>query len=208
MLCIIPDYPDASWRLAEPLHERAFLEQLGAVSVPPHHAAVLALLRDPDGPGGFDLLHFAGHGRATSDDIADAELLLEGHMDRGQYKPEPLPVAVVRQNFRTADDNPGPVVVLNACQTGRLGHQLAGSGGFAEAFIGGGASAFISSLWSVGDTPARTLVEALYAALLRGDPMAAAVRAAREEARVAGDATWLAFTVYAHPEARLVREDG
>jgi CHAT domain-containing protein len=114
---------------------------------------------------------------------------------------------VVRQNFRAADDRPGPVVVLNACQTGRLGHQLASIGGFAEAFVGGGTGAFVSSLWSVGDSPARVFVEALYETLLEGEPMAAAVRAAREQARAAGDATWLAYTVYAHPGARLFLAD-
>jgi hypothetical protein len=202
---VIPDYPDPKLQLAAPLAEQAFLEQhLGATPVVPHHGEVLALLREP---GGFDLLHFAGHGQATGDSIADAELLLEGRLGRGGYKPEPLRVAVVRQNFRAADDRPSPVVVLNACQTGRLGHQLASIGGFAEAFVGGGAGAFVSSLWSVGDSPARAFVEALYEMLLAGKPMAAAVRAAREEARAAGDATWLAYTVYAHPGARLVLAD-
>jgi hypothetical protein len=199
---IIPDYPDPAWRLAAPPAERTFLERrLDARPITPHHAEVLSLLRDPDG---FDLLHFAGHGRATSEHIADAELLLEGRYERGKYKPEPLPVAVVRHNFRTVTEEPSPIVVLNACQTGRLGHQLSSIGGFAEAFIGGGAGAFISSLWSVGDRPALTFVEALYETLLAGRPMAAAVRAARERARAAGDATWLAYSVYAHPEARMI----
>lgn len=200
---VIPDYPDMAWRLVAPPAEQAFLERLlGATPVVPHQAEVLALLRDPDA---FDLLHFAGHGRAASDSIADAELLLQGRMERGTYLPEPLPVAVVRQNFRA--DGSSPIVILNACQTGRLGYQLASIGGFAEAFVGGGAGAFVSSLWSVGDIPARVFVEALYEQLLAGESMAAAVRAARERARAAGDATWLSYTVYAHPRARLVRAD-
>ena len=203
---VIPEYPDLAWQLPAAAAERAFLEQyLGAGSVTPHHAEVLALLRDPSGPEGFDLLHFAGHGQAASDDIVDAQLLLEGRMERGQYRSEPLRVTVAAQNFRVTSQ-PGPVVVLNACQAGRLGHQLASIGGFAQAFLGGGASAFISSLWSVGDAPAGVFVQVLYRQLLRGATMAEAVKRAREVARRCGDATWLAYTVYAHPGARLQRQ--
>ena len=203
---VIPEYPDPAWQLPAAATERAFLEQyLDARSVTPHHAEVLALLRDPNGPEGFDLLHFAGHGQAASDDIADAQLLLQGRMERGQYRSEPLRVTVAAQNFRVTSQ-PGPLVVLNACQAGRLGHQLASIGGFAQAFLGGGASAFISSLWSVGDAPAGVFVQVLYRRLLRGATMAEAVKRAREVARRCGDATWLAYTVYAHPGARLQRQ--
>jgi hypothetical protein len=203
---VIPDYPDPDWRLGETGTERAFLEQnLGATPITAHQREVLALLEDP---AGFDLLHFAGHGLATSDDIADAQVLLEGRVEQGEYVPEPLRATLVAQYFAAGpedQDDTRPMVVLNACQTGRLGYQLASIGGFAEAFVGRGAGAFVSSLWSVGDTPARGFIEALYRALLDGQPMATAVKTAREAARRAGDATWLSYTVYAHPEARLGR---
>ena len=200
---VIPAYPDPGWQLPAATVERAFLEHyLDAASVTPHHAEVLALLRDPSGPEGFDLLHFAGHGQAMSDNIADAQLLLEGRMERGRYRSEPLRVTVAAQNFHVTTQ-PGPVVVLNACQVGRLGHQLASIGGFAQAFLGGGASAFISGLWSLGDAPAGVFIQLLYQRLLCGATMAEAVKTAREAARECGDATWLAYTVYAHPGARL-----
>jgi CHAT domain-containing protein len=95
------------------------------------------------------------------------------------------------------------MVVFNACQTGRLGHQLTSLGGFAEAFLSVGAAAFVSSLWSVGDVPARTFTESLYAALLDGATVSEATGQARAKARAAGDATWLAYVFYAHPRARL-----
>jgi CHAT domain-containing protein len=95
------------------------------------------------------------------------------------------------------------MIVLNACQVGRLGYQLSSIGGFAQAFVGGGAGAFVSNLWSVGDAPARNFVETLYSKLQSGLTMARATAVARETARMSGDATWLAYTVYAHPEARL-----
>jgi len=201
-------------RLAETVAERRFLEaEVDATPVVPHHAEVLELLR---APATFDLLHFAGHGRATSDDITDAHVLLEGSMQQTArdgrlirvYRPEPLRAVTVRQNFWIAADDETktrPIVVLNACQSGRLAHQLSSIGGFAQAFVGGGAAAFIGSLWSVGDAPASTFIQTLYQELLAGQTMGSAVRTAREHARNSGDATWLAYTVYAHPEARLHR---
>jgi CHAT domain len=209
---IIPDYPDENLRLTETTTERRFLEEeLGATAVVPHHRQVIDLLRTPDE---FDLLHFAGHGRATSEDITDAQILLQGRMQkvlRGKqlvevYRQEPLRAVSVRQNFLVPDDTmTRPIVVLNACQSGRLGYQLSSIGGFAEAFVGKGAAAFVGSLWSVGDSPASTFVQTFYEELLAGQTVASAVRTAREHARDSGDATWLAYTVYAHPEARLHR---
>jgi hypothetical protein len=179
----------------------------------PHHRQVIELLRTPDE---FDLLHFAGHGRATSEDITDAQILLQGRMQKvlrskqlvEVYRQEPLRAVSVRQNFLVPVDDETmtrPIVVLNACQSGRLGYQLSSIGGFAEAFVGGGAGAFVGSLWSVGDSPASTFIQTLYEELLAGQTVAGAVRTAREHARDSGDATWLAYTVYAHPEAHLRR---
>ncbi len=209
---VIPDYPDRL-RLPQAAAERGFVERAtGATPVRPHHREVLAALRDDD----FDLLHFAGHGRASTSDIADAQVLLEGHSEHGVYVEEPLRASVVRHNFdRTgsgyspadgsADGSADghPVVVVNACQAGRLGHRLSTIGGFAEAFVLGGAGAFVGCLWSVGDVPARAFVEEFYLHLLEGRTVAEATVAGREKARSAGDATWLAYTVYAHPRARL-----
>jgi CHAT domain-containing protein len=75
---------------------------------------------------------------------------------------------------------------------------------FAEAFIRAGAGAFVSSLWAVGDEPATTFSHEFYAELKDGSSVAEAAVAAREKARAAGDATWLAYVVYAHPDAKLV----
>lgn len=80
-----------------------------------------------------------------------------------------------------------------------MGWQLTTIGGFAEAFIRAGAGAFVGTLWSVGDGPARTFTESLYRTLLDGGSMAGATRIGREAARAAGEATWLAYVVYGHP---------
>jgi CHAT domain-containing protein len=164
---------------------------------------VLALLQS----GEFDLLHFVGHGTASTNEIVDAQLLLEGSVDTHEnYCREPLRVSVVARYLRCDHSDGGPLVFLNACQAGRLGHQLTSLGGFATAFLDNGAGAFVSSLWSVGDRLAATFAAAFYTSLKKGDAMSQAVAHGREAARRSGDATWLAYVVYAHPAARLTVE--
>jgi len=102
-------------------------------------------------------------------------------------------------------DGVQPLVFLNACQAGRLGYKLTGIGGFAQAFLRAGAGAFVGTLWSVGDEPAFTFGKAFYDALLTGKSISETTTLARDAARTAGDATWLAYAVYAHPHARLTQ---
>ena len=95
------------------------------------------------------------------------------------------------------------MVVLNACQVGRQDYQLTGIGGFAVSFLRRGAGAFVGTLWSVVDETARTFTETFYQTLLENKTTAEAALAARERARQANDATWLAYVVYADPYAKL-----
>jgi len=95
-------------------------------------------------------------------------------------------------------------VVLNSCRAGKTGYQLTGLGGFAPAFLEREAAVFVGALWMIGDAPALTFVQAFYQALCSGKVVAEAVSAGREAAFKAGDATYLAYVVYADPFARLV----
>ena len=203
VLC--PDYPDPGLRLAQTREEVEFLtDRLGASPVAPNERDVRALLQD----GRFDILHFAGHGQADSDDIANAKILLEGRRENGRYVPATLSATTVDQRARLAGpDGSKPLVVLNACQTGRLGPQMSSLGGFAQAFLERWAGAFISSMWSVGDEPASTFITTFYTELLGEQPVSAAARRARAAARRAGDGTWLAYAIYAHPWAYLQMPD-
>jgi CHAT domain-containing protein len=159
-------------------------------------------------PGEFDLLHFACHGEADATDIAGASLLLKG-LQRNGYEEDRISAATVEQwaNLAGADGN-RPLVVLNACQVGRQGYQLTGSGGFADAFIRHGAGMFVGTLWSIGDQPARAFTEAFYDALLDKDAPATLAEAsikARAAAQKDKEGTWLAYVVYGHPYAKIKR---
>jgi hypothetical protein len=200
---LIPDYRDPSFVLSEPVHEQRYLtEHFGASPVRATPSGVLQLLRG----GRFDLLHFSGHGAADMEHILGARILLQGRKRGRSVEPQFLSATEVSENARwTRPGEAGPVVVLNACQTGREGILLTTAGGFADAFLDAGASAFISCLWSVHQQPSRAFVEKLYDELLDGTPMAVATARARQAARERGDATWLAFVVYARPDAVLTR---
>ncbi len=82
---------------------------------------------------------------------------------------------------------------------GRLPSGPAALGGFPEAFLRGGAAAFVGCSWAVGDDPASTFVEAFYAALADDDAtIADATRAARRAAATTPTSP-IAYAVYAHP---------
>ena len=160
-------------------------------------------------PGAFDLLHFCGHAEATGAELDDARLLLN-ERDDGTTE-NALLANTVRHMAQLKSDGGQPIVFLNACESGRRSRSFTSMGGFAEAFVGGGAGLFIGTHWSVGDEPARTFVEAFYRAFAQPDtgdapmPLSVAVAKARQAARDGGDATWLAYVVYGHPQAVLRR---
>ena len=201
---VVPFYPESTpFRLPQAEAELGFMQTtFGADQIAPTARAFRDLISQP---GSFDLLHFAGHGTAEQSSVGQAKLMMEGRIEGTSYVPEYINATTVSEfaNLRGQDGN-RPIVVLNACQVGRLGYQLTSIGGFAAAFTGRGAGAFVSSLWSVGDRPARTFTETWYNQLLSGQSVTEATIAARSAARAAGDATWLAYTVYAHPHAVVV----
>jgi hypothetical protein len=208
---LTPAYPDDRYVLQEPPKEAEFLERLfGARAVPAQSEPVIALLSRRNK---VDLFHFAGHGGATGGSVQDARILLQGRIDKqaapgmDPYITDELSAMQIRQQGKLADPEAKtrPLVVLNACQAGRAGMQLTSIGGFADAFIHAGAGAFVSSLWSVGDEPAASFTMEFYSRLKQGKTIADAAVSARESARKAGDATWLAYVVYGHPDAKLAR---
>jgi CHAT domain-containing protein len=197
---IIPNYPDHRYALPAVEEERTFLvKEFRSREISPRPIPVRTALQDPQG---FDLCHFACHGAADPDDIADAKLMLEGRIEGAHYIPEYLNALTVEYNARLRNlDGNRPLVFLNACQAGRAGYRLTGLGGFAQAFLSAGAGLFAGTLWSVGDQPASAFAKSFYKLLKKGAELSEATIKAREEARKAGDASWLCYVVYGHPSA-------
>jgi CHAT domain len=196
----VPDYPLEDMKLPATAGEAEYLKnRFGATAVNPTSAAVLDLLSEP---GSCDIFHFAGHGEA---DGTEARLLLEGRLEDGAYITDDLNETTLAGFVRLAkpDDVRRPMVVFNACQAGRQVPKLTRVGGFASAMVAKGAGAFVSSLWSVGDEPAREFTRALYDGLLDGKTLAEASIAARKAAQKGDEATWLAYVVYGNPCAKL-----
>lgn len=144
--------------------------------------------------GAYDGWHFTGHGGFSAPDPNRSAMLLE---NRQELTPENLS-GVVR-NLGLAK----PLVFLNACQIGRGAMSLTGIGGWAAQFLRAGAAAFIGAYWSVYDKPAHDFAQALYGRLLAGLSVGQAVQEARAAIKPQGDPTWLAYTVFAHPLAKV-----
>jgi CHAT domain-containing protein len=82
---------------------------------------------------------------------------------------------------------------------------LTGIGGWSESFLKKSASAFIGTLWSVGDTTALNFTKSLYTYLKAKKPLDESVKLARLDvkniAQETGDPSWLAYSLYAQPNA-------
>ena len=146
---------------------------------------------------GYDWVHAAAHGNfyAAAPD-ADSALWLT--KDRA-LTPDQMVGGEIEAHLGEAR----PGFFFNACQVGRQGWALTRIGGWANALISAGAGIFVGPLWEVKDDSALTFAREFYTALLSNETVARAARQARLAARAAGDPTWLAYSVYAHPNARL-----
>lgn len=201
---VIPAYPRKSgYQLSGAQDERKMLEKvLNAKPITPTSLKVETALQTP---GKYDIVHFACHGLANPDEIWNAGVMMKGKMKGSDYQVDEYLASQVEATTDLQEEGaPGPIVFLNACQVGRQGYNLTGTGGFARAFVMSGAGAFISTHWSVGDIPAYDFSETLYKKLLDGKNMMTAVAAARKAAKNKEEVTWLSYVVYADPYARIV----
>lgn len=200
VLAVAPDYDEQAYRLSRTAEELTALGEQVPVT-----AAVVPRREDLSGRigGDFDLLHFAGHGRWRDDAPRRQELLLASFRDddasAGAYTD-----ADARADLSAGPPASAPLVFLSACDVGRLRSDGPGLGGFAEAFLHGGAGAFIGCGWAVRDDVASTFVRTFYRAVF-ADRMTIgeATAAARSAAGGTRDPSALAFAVFADPRSRL-----
>ncbi len=200
MACLAP----TDSRLAAAPQELALLRGLAAERgwvdlspAVPTLGAVKDLLED----GGYDWVHAATHGSVRPAGGEEAFVLwLQGTMPIG-------PDAIVGRVARNVLDRRAGFL-FNACHAGRQGWSLNRLDGWAQQLIGSGAGVFLAPMWPVYDDRALEFSRAFYAELKAGGTIAEAVRQGRLAARREGDPSWLAYSLYAHPNARLVPAEG
>ena len=192
-------------KLAAAQEEREDMRRLGQLhrltdrspALPTRQAVLDGLLKGADP---IHLWHFACHGDFRGTAPADSPLEL-------QAKERLVPSNIVgRAQTRLKTDQ--PLVFFNACRVGQTGLALTGMGGWAKVLVQDcGVGAFLAPMWQVTDELSRAFAAALYQATLEtpGCTLAQAVRAARQVVRQQAphDPTWLAYALYAHPNARL-----
>jgi hypothetical protein len=199
---MIPSYLKRSSALKSSEQEIAMLKKLFKASeVNPDIQSVTALF---DTKGSFDLLHFCCHGSAADAANNNAELLIAETKEGVEILPVTLSQAQVEMYGRMNDGpDQRPVVVINACQAGRNEEKITSFGGFAEAFLLRGAGMFIAALWNIQDNSAFVFTQELYEQMLHGKSLSDAAVLARNKTKQTEGATWLAYTVYGHPDAKL-----
>lgn len=205
---VIPAYLDPALQLEGAGAEREMLAKLfGHPSeVPADSISVTGFLQHKAGE--CDVLHFACHGEAAQRAVMTADLLMAGSKVEGGFAQDSLSADQVKAFARFAERGPRPTIFINACQTGRSGRGIGGGvAGFVDAFLRPyselGAGALVGALWSVDDKLAYSFAEAFYRSLKDGNVLVDAVRTAREAAKSRKELTWLAYSVYGNPFARV-----
>ncbi len=143
--------------------------------------------------GETDVLHFACHGAFRTDDPGRSILMLGDD----EFSPDDI-TGPYKSFGRTR-----PLVFLNACDSGRQGIGLTAMDGWATAFLEADAG---SSSARSGRRPRPGLAAGgpLLRAPAAGDPVAEALRQARDHVRRSGDATYLSYTLYARSSGTRV----
>jgi hypothetical protein len=200
LVCVAPADSELPQAQAERDFVRSLATQLGLADRSPAEARrdqVESLL---EGDTPVKLWHFACHGNYDASAPGNSPLVLEG---KQRLRPNDL---VGRAQTRLRTDR--PLVFLNACRVGQGGLSLTGLGGWAKVLVQDcRVGALIAPLWEVNDEVACCFAAAFYrVAQEPGMTLAAAVRQARIETQRdhPGDPTCLAYTLYAHPNARVV----
>jgi hypothetical protein len=142
-----------------------------------------------------DVLHFACHGHFESEDPGRSSVVI------GDRAFETDELTGQQKSFgRTR-----PLVFLNACNTSRLGVGLTGLDGWAKAFLDCDVGFFVGCTWQATDELACELAIKFYGELQKGATLGEAMQRARNAIARSGDATYLAYTLYANPTVRATR---
>lgn len=147
--------------------------------------------------GEFSIVHFAAHGTFDALSPDNSGISLTG----GPLRPSDV-------FARFGGPRPRPLVFINACHGARMQFAFTGLGGWADRLVRQSrVAAFVCAAWEVNDKLALQFTQAFYAALLRdGLTIGEAFHRARVAIRDAepSNSSWLAYVLYADPEARAI----
>ena len=143
--------------------------------------------------GQLGLLHFSGHNRFNSRE--GSSIMLDT-----PFTPTFLTTAASDRTLA----HTAPVVFINSCGSLSEAPSYNELDGWARKFMDAGAAACIGSLWNVSDSAAMDFAQEFYGRLIKGDPLGKAVMTARRSvAADLSDPTWLAYSVYGNPQAKI-----
>ncbi|CAB3770096.1 DUF7379 domain-containing protein [Paraburkholderia humisilvae] len=191
---LIPDYP-APYTLPSTTQDRALLKQLFQATELQATKRRMSKLFDSER---FDLFHAGCHGEARRGRPWESGLLLEVQGPTGG------PDYLRPHYLQGVANGSRPFVFLNACQVGMQDDGMTGAAGLGQAFLETcKASILVAPMWSVRDQTASLFARNFYEKLAGGATLVCAVRHARRTAKAAGDPSWLAYSVWGHPFARI-----
>lgn len=133
----------------------------------------------------IDVVHFIGHGGWT--DSGEGALYFEDSEGRARR----VGATVVAEALKVGHQ--ARLVVLNACETGRLSRTPTGRDPFlgtASALIMSGIPAVVAHQFEISDPAALAFSKAFYSYLAAGDPIEAAVAEGRQRILYHRESTW------------------
>ncbi len=140
----------------------------------------------------FDLLHFACHNTFKPKSPASSGIMM------GEVPFQLSLLTGLPKQFHF------PLVFMNSCRSDGQAPIYTRHTGWAIRFLAAGAGAFVGTLWEVRDQSAHIFAKEFYKAILAdqnlGDSLKAARNAIKDEP---GDPTWLAYTLYGDPAAKV-----
>ena len=177
-----------------PSSARTEVDRVAALlGVEPATTSELVALLNLIDRGEFGLLHFSCHGNFSREE--GSSIMLDS-----PFTPAFLSPAANAGLLAHAS----PMVFINSCSSLSEAPSYSELDGWARKFMNAGAAACIGSLWDVSDKAASSFAQEFYGRLVMGDSLGEAVMAARRAvAADSGDPTWLAYSVYGNPRAKI-----
>jgi hypothetical protein len=160
-------------------------------------ADLLALLEQ----GTFDWMHIVTPGER---DVASGHAQGAIHLESGERVPIS---AITGPQIRRMLHDQRPAFVFQSRHAPNQSASFSSATAWATHLVGAGAGMLIAPRWSVSATQATRFSQVFYEALLRSTTplsVAEALWSARDAIRQADDPAWLAYSLFAHPNATVV----